>query len=138
MRSAIVNAFDRLVRKMLAKVVHGGIRQYKAPLPSICSCQRVGHGVVKSFNLRKVKDPRYRDSKFGWLSSLRSSVWLDRLRAGSVVDRWVPVYGDKKGIRDSEERKPVQFNLESLRACGSDEAEELYIAEGPELYESSN
>ena len=49
----------------------------------------------------------------------------------------VVVDGVKREIIDSEEKKPMRLCEGSLRACGGDDATDLYIAEVRELYKSS-
>lgn len=84
---------ERFIGRNPAKVLDRSIRKHNVPLPSIGSCQRIVHGVVENFNLRKLKYPSYRDDTFGWLSSLSSGVWFVRLPTRNAVDNFVVVDG---------------------------------------------
>ena len=107
-----------------------------ASLCSIGASQRLVHEISKTFNFRKIKNEDFKKGKFEWLGNVTHGVWLVCLRAGSLVDRCVVIEGVCMLILDGDGKKPMHFSAKSLRSCGDDNAQRLYVAEVREFYKS--
>ena len=70
------------------------------------------------------------------MGNVTHGVWLVRLRAGNQVDHCIVVDGVRRLILDGDEKRPMHLSTNSLRSCGGDNAQRLYIAEVRELYNS--
>lgn len=121
----------------MAKNVRDEITGFKGPLNSIGHAQRLMRTVAPGYNLKKVQNPDFLLDKFKWMAGVTRGIWIVRLRAANAVDHCVVVDGRKKEIIDGEEKKPMRLCQAALRACGSDDAINLYVAEVREIYKSS-